>query len=63
MQNSSQTQTSRITVTQNQRYVHERVSEILGLLSNKVAKPSEILGIAKKSEKEKGKNRKELNQS
>lgn len=44
MQKSSQAQTSMMTVIQNQQHIHERVSEILGLLNNKAAKTSEILG-------------------
>lgn len=48
MQKSSQTQTSRIMVTQNERYIHERMPEILGLLNKNIAKPSEILGIKQK---------------
>ena len=44
MQKSSQAQTSTMTVIQNQQHIHERVSGILGLLNNKAAKTSEILG-------------------
>lgn len=33
-----------MTVIQNQQHIHERVSGILGLLNNKAAKTSEILG-------------------
>lgn len=45
LQKLSQVQASRIMIIQNQRYIHERVSGILGLLNNNVAKSSQILGI------------------
>lgn len=42
LQKLSQVQTSRITVIQNQRYSHKRMSGTLGLLKNNAAKLSEI---------------------
>lgn len=63
MQYLSQAQPSGTTVIQNQRYIHERVSGIFGLLNNNVAKPSEILGIKEMGSKEAGKKRKRLHLS
>lgn len=52
LQKSSHAQTSTMTVIQNQGYIHERVSGILGLLNDKVAKSPEILRIKRKGLKE-----------
>lgn len=48
LQKSSHAQTSTMTVIQNQGYIHERVSGILGLLNDKVAKSPEILRVKRK---------------
>lgn len=39
---------SQVMIIQNQRYINERVSGILGLWNNNFGKPSDILGIKEK---------------